>query len=94
MNFMRDPKTGLVENSDVDDDQRRMAIKFMDELISLGVLVPTTKNFLSNNFPLFLVDKPDQPRQYQCIVDGKKGRQNDMCLGDLMHLLQPQDILP
>ena len=94
MNFMIDPKAGLVDNSDMEGDQKRTAIEFMDELISLGVLVPTTKEFLSNNFPLFLVDKPDRPGQYRCIADGKAGGQNDVCLGDPMHLLQPQDILP
>ena len=94
MNFMLDPETGLIENSDMNEEQERTAISFMDELITLGGLQETTQEELKNNFHLFLVDKPGQPGQYRCIADGKQGGQNAVCLGDPMHLRQPQDLLP
>ena len=94
MNFLLDPATGLMENSNMDPEQLETAIKFTDELVELGVLVEMEKSDLKNNFPLFLVPKPGQPGQWRCIADGKAGGQNDACVSDPMHLLQPQDVLP
>ena len=63
MNFLMDPETGFMENSKMEPEQLATAIAFLDELISLGVLVETKEEDLRNNFPLFLVPKPGQPGQ-------------------------------
>ena len=94
MNFLIDPATGLMENSEMDPEQLKTAIAFMDELIDLAVLIEVDEADLKNNFPLFLVTKAGQPGQWRCIADGKAGGQNDACVSDPLHLVQPQDILP
>ena len=94
MNFMLEPTTGKKENSKMDREQLETAIKFVDELIDLGVLVDAEEEDVSNNFPLFLVPKSGQEGQWRCIADGKAGGQNEVCLSDPLHLLQPRDILP
>ena len=78
----------------MDPEQLDTAVAFLDELIELGVLIEVDKEDLKNNFPLFLVPKAGQPGQWRCIADGKAGRQNDTCVSDPLHLVQPQDILP
>ena len=77
------------------DEQLAIAHQFVDELIALGVYerVPPGSAIL-NNCPLFLVPKPGQPGQWRCIANMKDGGQNEVCVGDPVHLSQPQDILP
>ena len=94
MNFMLEPTSGKKENSKMDRNQLETATKFVDELINLEVLVEMEEEEVSNNFPLFLVSKPGQEGQWRCIADGKAGGQNEVCLSDPLHLLQPRDILP
>jgi hypothetical protein len=60
MNFLTTPRGELKLNAVMDDDSKRAARKFVDELTSLGVLVPATEE-LCANCPLFCVDKPGQP---------------------------------
>ena len=94
MNFMLQPKTSKMDNFNMDEEQLETATRFVDELIHLGVLVEREERQAENNFPLFLFPKPGQTGQWRCIADGKAGGQNEVCLSDPLHLLQPQDILP
>ena len=94
MNFLVNPKTRLMENSEMDPDQLKTAIAFLDELVDLAVLVETDEADLKNSFPLFLMTKAGQPRQWRCIADGKAGGQNNTCVSNPLHLVQPQDVLP
>jgi len=87
MNFLINPETVFINKSKMDPNQQKISIKFMDELIKLGILVETRNEDLRNNFPPFLVEKPDQPGQGQCIAAGKKGGQNGACLSDASTLL-------
>jgi len=95
MNFMAEPREGLLPNSDMTEEQLATAVQFVEELIALGVYerVPPGST-LRNNCPLFLVPKPGQPGQWRCIANMKDGGQNEVCVGDPVHLSQPQDILP
>ena len=95
MNFLEAPIPGLVQNAPMNPEELRTAIKFVDELIALGVLEeePTPGNVV-NNCPLFLVPKPGQPGQYRCIADMKKGGQNRVCAADPVQMTMPGDILP
>ena len=94
MNFMLKPQPCKVANGEMTPKQLETAEKFVDKLISLRVLVSQQEENILNNFPLFLVPKPRQPGEWRCIADGRRGGQNDVCLSDPLHLLQPQDILP
>jgi hypothetical protein len=47
--------------------------------MSLGVLVEAESELLANG-PLFLVPKPGQPGEWQCLSDMKRGGQNN-CIG-------------
>ena len=49
---------------------------------------------LENNFPLFLVPKPNQPGEYRVIADGKSGHQNDVCVSDPCCMTSPTHIPP
>ena len=95
MNFLKTPLPGLVANAPMNPDELATAIKFVDELISLGVLEeePYPGNVV-NNCSLFLVPKPGQPGQYRCIADMKKGGQNQMVGADPVQMTVPGDILP
>ena len=93
MNFLMEPNTGLMDNSQMDLDQCQITIEFMDKLIQLGVLMEAHQEDLRNNFPLFLVEKPDQLGQWWCIADGKAGGQNDACVSNPLHFAQLRDIL-
>jgi hypothetical protein len=92
MNFLEEPPKGLVDNSSMMAEQLETAIKFVDELIKLGVL-RRPQEPLQNNFPLFLVEKSTRG-QWRCIADGKSGGQNDVCSSDPVHLGTPEDVLP
>lgn len=93
MNFITAPTPGIVSNSPFTPMELETAKCFVDELISLKVLVPAETPLL-NNLPVFLVDKPDQPGQKRTIADGKAGGQNPVCSSDPVHFAVPKDILP
>ena len=94
MNFMAVPAPGKIPNSKLDSGALAAAILFVDELISLKVLVPSPPDLVLNTFPLFLVIKPHQIGQYRTIADGKAGGQNDVCIADPCHMTSPDHILP
>ena len=71
---MDTPTAGTVPNQELKGPELVVAIKFVDELISLQVLrSPPPSVSIENNFPLFLVPKPGQPGGYRCIADGATG---------------------
>jgi hypothetical protein len=93
MNFLVMPQGELKLNGAMDEESRIAAGIFVDELKSLGVLIPATEE-LKANCPLFCVDKPFQPGDKRCIADMKSGGQN-CCMGkDPVYLVQSGDILP
>jgi hypothetical protein len=59
-----------------------IAGQFVDELISLGVLLEATKkNPLRTNAPLFCLPKPGQPGEWRVLSDMRHGGQNE-CIGN------------
>ena len=90
MNFLIEPTGELVPNSFMEDEDKEVAGKFVDELKSLGVL-KKAKGELLANCPLFCVDKLLGKR---VIADMKGGGQNE-CIGkDPVYLVQKLTILP
>jgi hypothetical protein len=64
MNFMETPVPILEENGKMTEIQLTIAVAFVTELISLGVLDLVPRGVLLMNVcPLFLVAKPGQPNQ-------------------------------
>ncbi len=96
MNFMRVPEPNILPNMDMDAEQLDLANKFVDQLISLGVLRSAKEDGVEvvNNFPLFLVPKSGQPGEWRCIADGKSGGQNACCISDPCMMTAPDHILP
>jgi len=92
MNFLVLPTGELVLNSEFGEVEEEVACKFVDELISLGVLVEPTEDLKANG-PLFVVDKAGTDDK-RCISDMKRGGQN-ACIGkDPTYLHGSDDILP
>jgi hypothetical protein len=92
MNFLIEPRGELVLNATMDEIELAAAGKFVDQLMSLGVLQPAVGELLANCH-LFCVDKPGQPGEKRCIADMKAGGQN-ACIGkDLVYLTQKRSIL-
>jgi hypothetical protein len=95
MSFMETPVPVLEENGKMTESQLTIAVAFVTELISLGVLALNPHGFLLMNVcTLFLVAKPGQPDQWRCIADTKKGHQHKSCASDPVHMTCPEDILP
>ena len=58
----------------MDESDLEAAQEFVDELILLGVFREIDKGLkVFSDAPLFVVPKPGQPGQWQCIADMKKG---------------------
>jgi hypothetical protein len=77
------------------ESQLTIAVAFVTELISLGVLALVPHGVLIMNVcPLFLVAKPGQPDQWRFISDIKKVHQNKSCAAYPVHITCPEDILP
>jgi hypothetical protein len=93
MNFMVTPKGEIKANSEFNEAELAVAIKFFDELIALKVLIPATEP-LKANCPLFCVEKPHEAGAYRCIADAKLGGQNQCMAKDPVYLSRADDILP
>jgi hypothetical protein len=92
---MENPVPVFEENGKMTESQLAIAVAFVTELISLGVLALVPHGILIMNVcPLLLVAKPGQPYQWRCISDMKKGHQNKFCAADPVHMTCPEDILP
>ena len=81
MNFLQPPPQKLHPNADMDDDQRDVAVEFVEELMELGVLctLPAGEEVLTTA-PLFCVPKEGQPGEWRVIADMLRGGQNS-CIG-------------
>jgi hypothetical protein len=93
MNFLITPEGELELNSLTEEIDIEVAGKFVDELMSLGVLLLATED-LKANCPLFCVDKAGQPGQKRCIADCKRGGQNRCTGQDPCFLIRSNDVLP
>ena len=91
MNFLVLPTGELVLNGPLLGKQLDTAAKFVDQLISLGVL-EESETILAN-CPLFCVPKPAQEDEWRCIADMKRGGQNQCCCGDPVYLCRSHDLL-
>jgi hypothetical protein len=95
MNFLSTPEPGIKQNARMTESKRAIAKQFVDELVLLGVLEPEPyPGNAVNTCPLFLVPKPGQPGEYQCIADMKKRGQNAVVGADPVQMSSPADILP
>jgi hypothetical protein len=92
---METPVPVLEETGKMKESHLVIAVAFVTELISLGVLalVPHAV-ILMNICPLFIVSKPGQPDQWICIADMNRGHQNQSCAADPVHMTCPAEILP
>jgi hypothetical protein len=73
------------------ESQLKIAVAFVTELISLGVLALVPHVFLLVNVcPLLLVSKPGQPYQCRFIAYMNKGHQNQSFSEDPVHMTCPE----
>ena len=93
MNFMVPPAPAIHANGDMDAEGLRLAGEFVDELVSLGVLVETKMEEVITTAPLFSIDKPGQPGQQRIICNMKEGGQNGVSCGDPVYLNRAAHIL-
>jgi hypothetical protein len=92
---METPVPGLKENGKMTESQLTIAVAFVTEFISVGVLALVPHGVLLVNVcPLFLVMKSVQPDQWRCIADMNKGHQRQSCAAEPVHVTCPEDILP
>jgi hypothetical protein len=81
MNFLQEPTHRIHDNAEMDDEQRRIAAEFVDELMGLGVFrKPPPHWTVLTSVRMFVVDKEGQPGQWRVIADMLRGGQND-CIG-------------
>ena len=94
MNFLRAPADGLHPNSEMDEEQRRVATQFVDELVEINAVgVPPADRPIRTTTPLFCVPKPGQPGEWRVIADMKAGGQNDAVGADPVYLPRVSHIL-
>jgi hypothetical protein len=76
------------------DSQLQIAVAFVTEFTSLEVLALVPRGvLLLKACPLFLVAKSGQQDKWRYVADMKKGRQNQACSADPVHMICPEDIL-
>ena len=94
MNFLEPPVPAIHDNSPMDPPELAAAVEFVEELISLGVLIkpPPGVEVLTTS-PLFCVDKPHQPGQLRVIADMLRGGQNKVIGADPVFLPKVTHIL-
>jgi hypothetical protein len=76
MNFIHTPAAGTTPNSELTPEQVTIAEDFVDELVSLGVLIPVQPDEMISNGPIFCLPKPGQPGQWRVLSDMRRGGQN------------------
>ena len=93
MNFLIKPTGELKPNSFMEEEDKAIAGKFVDELKGLGALRKAEGELLAN-CPLFTLDKSWSKTEKRVIADMKGGGQNS-CIGrDPVYLVQKLTILP
>ena len=94
MRFLVELKGIQLEDSpELTEEQLEVVVKFVEELISLGVL-EEADGPLQRVCPLFVVPKPGQPGQWRCIADMRRGGQNEFSSCDPIYMPSSKDILP
>ena len=93
LRFLVDPGEELIPNPPLTPEQLETVVKFVDELIALGVVRKATRK-LRRVCPIFVVPKAGQPGQWRCIADMRRGGQNECCGLDPIYLPTSRDILP
>ena len=92
--FLSEPPSVHHQNSDMDDEQLRVAAQFVDELLDVGAIGPPPPGSTPvTNTPLFCVPKPHQEDEWRVIADCKAGGQNDHVGADPVYLNRPLHIL-
>ena len=93
MNFLIKPTGELKPNNFMEEEDKAIAGKFIDELKGLGALRKAEGELLAN-CPLFTLDKSWSKEEKRVIADMKGGGQNS-CIGkDPVYLVQKLTILP
>ena len=77
MNFLAEPRRELTPNSAMDEEQIVIAEEFLNELVTLGVLIEVAAGEMVANGPLFCLPKPGQPGQWRILSDMRRGGQNE-----------------
>jgi hypothetical protein len=77
MNFLEPPDECITLNSEMTAEQVSIATEFVEELVSLGVLIKVRPGEMVTNGPLFCLPKPGQPGQWRILSDMRRGGQNE-----------------
>lgn len=93
MNFLVTPPAELHDNSDMDEEQTKVAGAFVDELVGLGVLRDLQDEQILATAPLFCIPKEGQPGEWRVIADMLRGGQNGAIGSDPVVLPRPLHIL-
>lgn len=95
LGFLQTPPAVLHDNSDMDEEQLRIAGEFVDELLLIGAIgLPPPGMTVNTTTPLFCVEKPhSHPLEWRVIADCKAGGQNAHMGGDPVYLNRPLHIL-
>ena len=94
MGFLSPPERVIHPNAPMEEDQREVAVQFVEELIAIGVLRRLRSGELMwTNAPLFCVPKPGQVGEWRVIADCKAGGQNAHIGADPVYLNRPLHIL-
>jgi len=91
MNFLHPPQPGIHPNGPMDEEMTAAAVDFLDELISLKVLVEREE--VTTTAPMFVVPKEGQPGQWRVIANLKEGGQNAAVASDPVYLNRTSHIL-
>lgn len=94
MNFLSPPKSKIHSNTPMDEEQLRIAVQFVDELLDIGALgrLPDERP-IKTTTPLFCVPKPGQPGQWRVIANMLDGGQNEVVGTDPVYLPRVTHIL-
>jgi hypothetical protein len=76
INFLHQPRCGITPDFPIDGDQIMIAEAFLDEIVSLGTLIPVKPGEMIANGPLFCLPRSGQPGQWRILSDMKRGGQN------------------
>jgi hypothetical protein len=94
MNFLSSPKSKIHPNNPMDDEQLRISVQFVDELLDIGALGrPPNERPILTTTPLFCVPKPGQPGQWRVIANMRDGGQNEVVGTDPVYLPRVTHIL-
>jgi hypothetical protein len=93
MHFLKPPVEKITPNSEMTSEQVIIATEFVEELVSLGVLIVVRPGDMVTNGPLFCLPKPGQPGQWRILSDMRHGGQNEAVGSDPTVFPKPGMIL-